>query len=94
MALSTHVQRAIFLVRRQVRSIGVAPLRQARQLIDAAAPWFRPDAVEASASMAAGVSDDPQGTRMKLAHAILWVATDDRRDVNALPQAALYAMAP
>jgi hypothetical protein len=75
---------------------------RARQLIDGAS--FGPDAVKALgdafdaawAEIAGGFGTDPvviEAARIKLANAVLSVASEDSRDVEALKRAALQAMA-
>jgi hypothetical protein len=75
---------------------------RARQLIDTAS--FGPDALKvigqafdaAWAEIAGGVGTDPdaiEAARLKLAHVVLLVASEDSRDVEALKRAALKAMA-
>jgi hypothetical protein len=75
---------------------------KARQLIDGAS--FAPDALkvigeafeEAWAQIAANFGNDPKDierARCRLAAAMLSVAKEDRRDVEALKRAALEAMA-
>ena len=75
---------------------------RARQLIDSAS--FGPDALKvigdafdaAWAEIAGGVGTDPvviEAARLKLANAVLSVASDDSRDVEGLKRAALQAMA-
>jgi len=75
---------------------------RARQLIDNAS--FGPDALKAIgdafdaawAEIASGYGTDPlviEAARLKLANAVLSVASDDSRDVDALKRAALQAMA-
>jgi hypothetical protein len=75
---------------------------KARRLIDGAA--FGPDALKAIgeafdqgwASIAATFGTDPQTidvARLRLATAMLSVAAEDSRDVEALKQGALAAMA-
>ena len=74
----------------------------ARQLIDNAS--FGPDALRvmgeafdaAWAEIAGDFGNDPlviEAARIKLANAILSIATENSRDVEALKQAALQAMA-
>ena len=75
---------------------------KARELIDSAS--FGPDALkaitrafdEAWLQIAANFGDDPQDierARYRLANAMLAVASDDSRDVDALRKAALEEMA-
>jgi len=75
---------------------------RARQLIDHAS--FGPDALRvmgeafdaAWAEIAGNFGNDPvviEAARMKLANAVLSIASEDSRDVDALKQAALQAMA-
>jgi hypothetical protein len=75
---------------------------RARQLIDSAS--FGPDALKtmrdgfdaAWAEIADGFGKDPlviEAARIKLANAVLSVASEDSRDVEALKRAALEVMA-
>jgi len=75
---------------------------RARQLIDSAS--FGPDALKvigdafdaAWAEIAGWYGTDPlviEAARLKLANAVLSVASDDSRDVEALKKAALQVMA-
>ena len=75
---------------------------RARGLIDKAS--FGPDALKvmgeafdaAWAEIAGHFGNDPvviEATRMQLANAIISIASEDSRDVEALKQAALQAMA-
>ena len=75
---------------------------RARQLIDNAS--FGPDALKvmgeafdaAWAEIATSFGNDPvviEAARMKLANAVLSIASEDSRDVEALKHAALQAMA-
>jgi len=81
--------------------LGEATMR-ARQLIESAS--FGPDALKvmgeafdaAWAEIAGNFGNDPvviEAARMKLANAVLSIASEDSRDVEALRQAALQAMA-
>ena len=75
---------------------------QARGMVDAAS--YGPEAVkalgqafdEAWASIGGNFGDDPadiERARLKLANALLSVASEDSRDVEALKKGALQAMA-
>jgi|RhiMetdeSRZDD1v2_1073273.scaffolds.fasta_scaffold358380_2 hypothetical protein len=75
---------------------------QARGMVDAAS--YGPDTLkaigqafdEAWASIAGNFGDDPadvERARLKLANALLSVASEDSRDVEALKKGALQAMA-
>jgi hypothetical protein len=82
---------------------GYPPIMKARQVIDGAS--FGPDALkaigrafdEAWAQIAANIGDDPEDidkARYRLATAMLSVAKEDSRDVEALKGAVLEEMAP
>ena len=81
--------------------LGDPPIMKARQFIDGAS--FGPDALkaigqafdEAWAQIAANFGNDPEDierARYRLATAMLSVASEDSRDVEALKRAALEAM--
>jgi hypothetical protein len=85
-----------------VANWGYPPIMKARQLIDGAS--FGPDALkaigrafdEAWARIAANFGNDPndiERARYRLATAMLSVAKEESRDVEALKRAALEAMA-